>query len=128
MFNHTNTYSNQTPPKQFRLIKCLSSRVFKSKKIYIKCAQNSRWTFSVYQQSLCNVWIYRNENCLSIPIWKLQSEALHRPYNNVDLALFEESVTLSASLSFLVYLFSIAKIVFIHKNFRMPSSNVPKQS
>ena len=32
MFNHTNTYTNQTPPKQFRLIKCLSSRVLKVRK------------------------------------------------------------------------------------------------
>ena len=63
-------YTNLTPPMHFGRKKCLSSTPVKNKKIFIKCAQNRRCTFSMCEQSLCKVLIYRNENYLSYRLHK----------------------------------------------------------
>ena len=50
-------YTNQTPYKHFWTEKCLSSTPVKNEKIFMKCAQNRRYTFSICEHSLCKVSI-----------------------------------------------------------------------
>ena len=63
-------YTNQTPSKNFGLIKCLSPATLKNKQIFIECAQNKRCSSFIYEQLLCKVRILRNENCWSYRIHK----------------------------------------------------------
>ena len=46
-------YTYQTPKAFWVEIKCLSSTPLKTKKVFIKCAQNGRCTFDIITQSLC---------------------------------------------------------------------------
>ena len=50
-------YTSLTPTTHYGWKKCLSSTPVKNEKIFIKCAQNSRCTSSMCEQSLCKVWI-----------------------------------------------------------------------
>ena len=47
--------TNNTPPTHLGWKKCLSSTPVKNVKIFIKCAQNSWCTSSMYKQSLGKV-------------------------------------------------------------------------
>ena len=64
-------YTNQTPSKHFWTGKCLSSTPLKIEKIFMKCTQNRRCTSSICEQSLCKVWIQRNENVWCYRLHKL---------------------------------------------------------
>ena len=46
-------YTNQTSSKHFWMEICLSSTPLKIEKIFMKCAQDKRCTFSICEQSLC---------------------------------------------------------------------------
>ena len=50
---------------------------FNTPKNIIKCAQNKRCTSSMCEQSLCKVWIYRNENCWSVTDYSNQTPPTH---------------------------------------------------
>ena len=49
--------TNQTAPKHFDWKKGVSSTPLKNEKVLIKCAQKRRCTYSMCEQSLCNVSI-----------------------------------------------------------------------
>ena len=46
-------YTNHTLSKHFWMEKCLTSKALKIEKTFMKCAQNSRCTSSICEQSLC---------------------------------------------------------------------------
>ena len=59
------------------ILGCLSSRSAKKKKMkkkIMKCAKNKRWISSMFEQSICKVWIKRNENC-----WRYRLQKLGTP-------------------------------------------------
>ena len=68
----------------FWMEKILSPTTVKNEKIFIKCAQNGRCTSSICEQSLCKVWIKRNENFWSYRLHKLSTPKVLRTDERTD--------------------------------------------